>query len=383
MCPDIFRVKDSCLETSLSKSEREHSMKKVVLPLSLFSVSLTAQVPTSANPSTKGTVPDVAQTSRRLQPNEHFLNLAGATTIDAPPEGFDPITASDEELNYYGLPPHPDRNTEPERFAHWARAMKASRTRIVPILQQTDNFHSSIQRIKAANAGSDLSASGTVMNDAGGSYNWTGYASPSGTSTFYYVVSDMIVPVAEQPLGTCTGGWVHGSGWVGIDGVYVTDLLQAGVEFDSICANSLNGSAYNLWYEWLPFGAVNISNFQVYPGDDIFVEVWHTSPTQGFAFFLNHNTGQSTQVGFTAPPGVSLVGNSAEWVVERPKVNGALSTLTNFTSMPFYDAYGVTESGIKDTVGALPITMFDKSNNLLAFPVLIGKESFVAQTPGH
>ena len=178
-------------------------MKNVVLALSLFSVSLTAQVTTSANPSTEGATPDVAGTSRHLQRNEHFLNLPGATTIDAPPEGFDPTNASDVELAYHGFPPHPDRSTEPERFAHWARAMKASKTRIVPILQQTDNFHGSIRRIKAANAGNDLSAPGAVVNDAPvGSHNWTGYASPSGTSTFYYVVSDMIVPVAEQPLGT-------------------------------------------------------------------------------------------------------------------------------------------------------------------------------------
>jgi hypothetical protein len=58
--------------------------------------------------------------------------------------------------------------------------------------------------------------------------------------------------------------------------------------------------------------------------------------------------------------------------------------LTNFTSIPFFNAFAVTESGIIDTVGAEPIEMLDKSKNtVLAFPVLTGKESFVAQTPGH
>ena len=35
----------------------------------------------------------LAQAPRHLQPNEHTTNLPGATTIEAPPAGFDPIAA--------------------------------------------------------------------------------------------------------------------------------------------------------------------------------------------------------------------------------------------------------------------------------------------------
>ena len=48
----------------------------------------------------------IAQNPRQLQPNEHALNLPGATTIEAPPAGFDPITASDDELAYNGFDHH-------------------------------------------------------------------------------------------------------------------------------------------------------------------------------------------------------------------------------------------------------------------------------------
>jgi hypothetical protein len=39
---------------------------------------------------------------------------------------------------------------------------------------------------------------------------------------------------------------------------------------------------------------------------------------------LNYNTDQYVTIGFNAPNGTQLVGDSAEWVVERPTVNGNL-----------------------------------------------------------
>ena len=79
----------------------------------------------------------LAVNAKPLQPNEHPTNLAGITTIEAPPAGFDPINASDEELAYHGFPPRPNENTDPKAYATWARAMNASATRIVPKLEPT------------------------------------------------------------------------------------------------------------------------------------------------------------------------------------------------------------------------------------------------------
>src|SRR5579863_5217560 len=73
----------------------------------------------------------LAQNARQLQPNETALNLPGATTIAAPPAGFDPTNASDEELAYHGFPPRPNQTTEAKQYASWVRAMKASKTRVV------------------------------------------------------------------------------------------------------------------------------------------------------------------------------------------------------------------------------------------------------------
>ena len=176
-------------------------------------------------------------THKQLQPNERALSLPGATTIDAPPAGFDPITASDEDLAYHGFPPRPNQDAQPKAYAHWAKAMKASKTRLMPHLEQTGIFHGPAKPGKVANPAALenrlSSPDGSVKNDAS-SFNWSGYvdfsgANSYGSSSYYFIVNDMVVPYAEHPIGTCTGGWFWGSEWNGIDGCNSNDVLQAGV----------------------------------------------------------------------------------------------------------------------------------------------------------
>ncbi len=327
-----------------------------------------------------------AQAPHKMQPNERALNLPGATTIEAPPTGFDPIVASDEDLAYHGFPPRPNQVEQPKAYATWVKAMSHSKNRIAPSLQQTAIFHgpAKVQKdppIAAAaesNAGRMPQPSNTLYSS-----NWSGYvdfsgASSYGSSSYYYIVNDMIVPVAEQAFGACTGGWDWGSEWNGIDGWGSSDVLQAGVEFDAYCSGSTRSSYYSAWYEWYPYGEVRISSLPVAPGDEIFVEVWHTSSTQGYAYLVNYTTNQSVQVGFTAYPGHPLIGNSAEWVVERPTVGGSVATLTNYTAIPFFDAYAYTESSsFYDIANGNPVDM-ESGTTVISYPEYTGVEAFVA-----
>jgi hypothetical protein len=330
-----------------------------------------------------------AQNLRPMQPNEHALNLPGATTIEAPPTGFDPITASDEELAYHGFPPRPNQSAI-KAYATWVKAMKSSKTRMTPKLEQTAIFHGPARVGKAANAMAvenhpllALQTSNTLYSS-----NWSGYvdfsgATTYGTSSFYYIVNDFVVPVAQQAFGACTGGWDYGSAWNGIDGWGSADVLQAGFEFDAYCSGSTRATYYSAWYEWYPYGEVRISGFPIAPGDDIFVEVWHTSATQGYAYLVNYNNSQSVEVGFTAPPGTTLKGNSAEWVVERPTVGGTLATLTNYIMSPFWDAYAYTEaSHFYDVATGTAVDMSDNSGNVISYPENLGVESFVMHDTG-
>jgi hypothetical protein len=312
-------------------------------------------------------------------PNEIPTNLPGTTTIAAPPAGFDVLTASDEQLADYGFPPRPDQGSSPEEYASWAKAMLASKTRIIPNLVQTNIFHG-----PARATGKSASTDEKTLDF----YNWSGYvavgsAKSYGSSSFYYVESDYVVPVARQAFNACTGGWDYGSSWVGIDGYQSNDVLQAGIEFDAYCSGGTVATFYSPWFEWFPNGEVRITNLPIAPGDDYFVEVWHTSPTQGYAYLVNFNTGQDVEVGFTAPAGTTLIGNTAEWITERPEVGGAFATLTNYIAEIYWNAVAYTEKEKKfDPGDAKAADMFDNNNKKISVPSLLNSESFIVTDEG-
>ncbi len=339
----------------------------------------------------------LAGNAQQMKPNERPTNLPGATTIVAPPAGFDAINASDEDLAYHGFPPRPDQNTSPKAYASWTKAINASKSRIAPRLEQTSVFHGPARQAKSAkadpnataNAIANASAPGSV-SDTVYSYNWSGYVNLAGASgrtsgSFYYVYSDFVVPVARQAFGVANGGWDYGSSWVGIDGWGSPDVLQAGVEFDAYASIFGTSTYYSPWYEWYPYGEVRITNLPIAPGDDYFVEVWSTSATQGYAYLVNENTNQAVSIGFTAPAGTYLSGNSAEWIVERPGVNGSLATLTNYIDDVFWSSYGVTFNYAAynpSSASSYPIVGLDNSGNAESYPTLLGPSAFLMQTEG-
>lgn len=288
----------------------------------------------------------LALNARPLQPNEHATNLPGVTTIEAPPAGFDPVSASDEDLKYHGFPPRPNQSTEPKAYASWVRAMHTSATRLVPRLETTTIVHAPAGTARNAGANTARNEAPPLHDNALISSTLSGYYSLSGAtsygaSSYYYIVTDFVVPVAVQH--GCSGTWAYASEWSGIDGFgpISGDVLQAGVEFDAYCFGGVNTPYYAAWYEWYPNGEVRISGFPVTAGDDIFEEVWHTSATQGYVYLQNYTTGQAVELGFPASPGHSLVGDSAEWIVEDPGV------MIDFGTIPFWHAYAYTESGVQ------------------------------------
>jgi hypothetical protein len=305
-------------------------------------------------------------------------NLPGVTTSIAPPSGFNPLTASDSELATYGFPPRPDQKVSASAYATWERAMKASNQRVFPVLELTNHFN-----------GSNASA-GKITNSTGYSYNWSGMvdtttATSYGPTSFNNVFAVYVVPIAQQAFGACTGGWDYSSSWVGIDGWSSGDVLQAGTESDAYCSGGTKSTYYSAWYEWFPFAEVRISSLPVYPGDTIYVGVWSTSSTQGNAYLANFNTNQYVFVSFSAPAGTHLVGNSAEWVVERPGIGGGLATLTNYISDMFADGYAWTVAGTPydpGSSGAIQVTMADNYGNPISYPSLLGPSGIWFQDEG-
>jgi hypothetical protein len=308
------------------------------------------------------------------QPNELSTNVAGVTTIAAPPEGFDALKATDADLAYYGFPPRP--NDYSGDYASWAKAMAASQERIVPVLEQTNIYHGPNHKAPSATANTSYS------------FNWSGYvklgsAKSYGKSSYDFVYSDVTVPTAKQASGKCTGSWDYGSAWVGIDGDGSNDVLQDGIEFDAYCKGKTKSTYYSPWFEWFPFSETRIGGLPIAPGEEYFMEVWSTSSTKGHAYLVNVTKKKSVTIVFDAPKGTKLIGNSAEWITERPAVNGALANLTNYDSQKYSGALGETFSGSKiDPGDSTKLVMVDNNDKPISYPTLDSATSFTMKDEG-
>jgi hypothetical protein len=245
-----------------------------------------------------------------------------AFVYDPPPPGFNPFMASDEDLRVWGFPPRPDP-AEAVRYSFWERLVTVKR--ITPKFTLTNIYHGPAQ---IASLG-EVRAGATNAT----STNWSGYVISGANGLFTpnnsYVYSGWFVPAAHQAVGICNTTWDYSSQWVGFDGWGSNDVFQAGTEADANCSST----DYYFWYEWYPAGSVKVSQ-PVGPGDWVTVEVQYTTASpHGTAFLSNGTSG--TAFSFNPPSGTTYVGNSAEWIVERPTVNGSLPDLANY----FFDLF--------------------------------------------
>lgn len=160
--------------------------------------------------------------------------------------------------------------------------------------------------------------------------NWAGYVADSNLLN----PQPAVMAVSGSwtvPSVTSTGSQSYSSIWIGIGGEFDQTLIQVGTEQDSV-----NGSAtYYAWYEMLPNTAVLIPSFEVSPADQIQASIALSSLSSNtWSISIKDLTsGGNFQSTFT----YASKQLSAEWIVERPELNGALTELANFGSATFTD----------------------------------------------
>jgi hypothetical protein len=284
----------------------------------------------------------VAQT-QTAAPAALETQVPGVAAFARPPASFNPLTASDAELDRYGFPPRPSRKLGTSLLARWERRVM-SQTRIVPLLQQTNTFHAPVRGIKQIKT--------TDGTGEANSENWSGYAIVDSSNPFAkpgaQVEAQYVVP---KPVSGCESGseTYSSANWVGIDGAFSNDVLQAGTETDLDCAA---GASYYAWIEWFPNSEIRVTNLVISPGDLMSVSVFVAADASKHLSIENLTTRKSVSLAMTPPSGTELVGNSIEWILERPTINNAaLSKLTNYLLNPWTDIGGVTlpQSGIPVT----------------------------------
>jgi hypothetical protein len=293
-----------------------------------------------------------------------------AEIAHSPPAGFNPIAASDAQLAFYGFPPRPDKNKAPGNYALWKMVMSKPMIRIVPELTATN-----LRNERAKIVGPTTRTSGGIVGAR--TLNWSGYVITDKSNGFTapntYVYGSFFVPVAQQAFGACTGNWDYLSAWVGIDGYTSSDVFQAGIEADAKCTKNGTTASYYPWYEWAPTPQVQISNFPIRPGDEIYVYIWVTSKTKGNYFLFDITTQQTSSLAFTPPKNTKLTGDNVEWIVERTQINGQYPQLTNYTANAWYFAHAMTPDNVTYSPGngngktVTSLTMVDNKNNPMSY----------------
>jgi hypothetical protein len=309
-------------------------------------------------------------------------NLPGIRIFVAPSASFDPVAATPAILQSYGFPPKPNKLNDPAGYKSWLTAVTHHQTRLQNVvLKQTNRSNGPAKLVGKSNGNI------TNPNTSATTFNWSGFVDENEAGLPFhnlsYIEAFWIVPVAQLAFGASNEN-VYSSQWVGFDGWDSPDVLQAGTEADVI-----NGIPnYDAWFEWYPNSESEIGGFSVSPGDVMFVEVWNTSSTVGNAFLENLTTDTAVSFQFDAPPGTSLVGDSAEWIFERPSVGGSFATLTNYIATAFHGctAYASVGGGTYNrpyypgtggnssypSLSSYNVTMLDNSGNSTSTVILAG-----------
>jgi hypothetical protein len=359
-------------------------MKKLLLSMITIlglSLSLCAQAQTAASTSQAGhaSLPHVVAT-----------NLPGVYAFTQPPAGFDPLTASREDLESWGYPPRPDVAEGLNAQARWLEAVNPALRRSVPdLVSRPNSYNRQLEGLKVNSKRFNTTAST--------SDNWSGFAlvsAATGEQPFSKVAGRWTVPTVKQAPGSCSGGWDYSSEWVGIGGFSDQDLLQAGSAANVFCDIGNNIAEYFPWVEWLPSeelvlyeDAATSTLYPFAPGDYLNVTIAATNfssgvSTSGTLSFADVTQGWSIALTFTASSlgGSKVTGQSAEWIVERTEVDDALATLPDYVADPWAftqatDLGALTYTpGSPRTATAYNITMLDNSNNPESFVDMFGSD---------
>ncbi len=156
------------------------------------------------------------------------------------------------------------------------------------------------------------------------STNWSGEVRVG--STFTAVEGEWTVPavVASTALE-------YESSWIGVGGVGISQLIQAG----TLSVTEGGTTTYVAWYELLPAAQISLPEI-VIPGDEMLVKIEQTSAKRWSIGIEDTTQGWNVTETVTYTAGAA---NSAEWITERPYITttGKLQTLADFGSVRFHD----------------------------------------------
>ncbi|MCF3134159.1 G1 family glutamic endopeptidase [Streptomyces olivochromogenes] len=263
-------------------------------------------------------------------PPERPRPLRGRGVRTSPPLGLDEcLSLSDEEIFERGYPLRPNPDVAPMAFNSWRRFVSAPVTFVEPQIASRPDIARTHRKMNQ-----NLDPQSLQESD-----NWSGYQLIDEPGTYDWVYAEWHLPGAGAgPFNPHT----YNAFWVGLDGTGTRDLVQAGTEGNGIVDGTLCTSTFFAWTALLPeqWAAQQITNFPLRIGDNIQCAVQTANseadvPSIGGALAIfslaNERTHQYTRV--TTPRKFTEVsGSQADWIMERPTVNGGHSDLATYNT---------------------------------------------------
>lgn len=282
-----------------------------------------------------------------------------------PPEDFDPLTATDEELDRYCFPDRPGAAMElsdgiNSDYSDWFSLMENYSGTPDPEISV------SVQPVTP-----DPSTPTTRATSR--SNNWSGYVSDLGDSSSKFYTQAQ-VDYTQPTISSVESGTVtYNSYWIGFGGNTGSDkLVQAGT-----CTNGK--STHRALYEYLSETGDSvymqfIDSLTIRAGDSIHVYIAFQKSNNKFEYYIaNNTTGKSASGYVELDAGKQFDGTSVEWVVERCKVNGSLASLGDYGTMTMKNCKATLNSSntwqnLGNLSGLDKVTMYGYGGNILSSP---------------
>ncbi|WP_294180728.1 G1 family glutamic endopeptidase [uncultured Clostridium sp.] len=285
------------------------------------------------------------------------------------------MTATNEELAYYG---YPQRPTNKDKMKQWEKIV--STKWVKPSLTKTNIKHNIIKK-----------STNNINSTSATSNNWAGYVR---NDECVDAAGSWRVPSVSAP------GYLpaYSSQWTGLGGFGEGPLVQTGTE-SSINATEIN---YYPWYELIGTSyytdyEIKIDNIPCKAGDQFYCTIGISRiPFDGSmdVYFYVSNSTQSVSTSFDVEINIpSNMPNSAEWITERPTINGELGNYpmtfdvpTGERGVPFrecsYTLRSESNSQLAEDSDSNMYKVMMQGNNTIATPLLLDDGEFFARRDG-
>jgi len=244
-----------------------------------------------------------------------IYHAAGGLTYEfpEPPNGFNPVAASAEELETYG---YPERPSEPKALEEWESEMSEV-TGFAPAMAC-----SGFPRQGPENAG----LIGAVNGETITSQNWSGYIALDATGADRWNAGKGTFTAANPNAHRPICGNASVSNWVGIGGL--NSLLQTGFEYR-------RGGYFGAFVETIPAGGAAPPvpvPLVIKPGNRVEAYVRYSEGQERVYYWLyNKSSGRARPVRVSnLAPAAFFEGSFVDFIDERQSPRSGLTNLANF-----------------------------------------------------